>query len=186
MNKLPLAGIFLKTEFRLISIMVSTIPLFPQYSYIQSFLLMKTIIKTWRPIFKEKRFCSQKKLVFWLVKNSFFDLSDIPGCENSFSVRGKRFFNEFFIPASGNGKSIFLFSALLKLLKFGGGESCFWKLILWLVKLIFPISQILLLVKLFSVQWKRIFKRIIQSVWWRRIFYLVETVFSYLIFLLQV
>ena len=51
---------------------------------------------------------------------------------------GNVFFNEFFIPASGNRKSIFfLFRALLKLLKFGGGNSCLWKLIFWLVELIF-------------------------------------------------
>ena len=34
-------------------------------------------------------------------------------------------------------KSIFLFRVLLKLLKFGGGNSCLWKLIFWLVELIF-------------------------------------------------
>ena len=36
-----------------------------------------------------------------------------------------------------SGKSIFLFRALLKLLKFGCGNSCMWKLIFWLVELIF-------------------------------------------------
>ena len=71
------------------------------------------------------------------MKNSFFYLSDIPGSENSFSVKWKRSFNEFFIPASRNRKSIFLFRALVKLLKFEGGNSCFWKLIFWLVELIF-------------------------------------------------
>ena len=35
------------------------------------------------------------------------------------------------------GKSIFLFRALLKLLKFGGGNFCLWKLIFWLGELIF-------------------------------------------------
>ena len=34
-------------------------------------------------------------------------------------------------------KSIFLFRAFLKLLKFGGDNSCLWKLIFWLVELIF-------------------------------------------------
>ena len=71
------------------------------------------------------------------MKNSFFHFSDIPGCENSFSVKWKHFFNEFFIPASGNGKSAFLVRALLKLLKFGGDNSCLWKQIFWLVELIF-------------------------------------------------
>ena len=48
------------------------------------------------------------------------------------------FFSEFFILASGNGKSIFLFRALLKLLKFGGGNSCLWKpMIFSLVEFIF-------------------------------------------------
>ena len=75
------------------------------------------------------------------MKNSFSHLSDIPGCENSFSVKWKCFFNEFFIPASGNGKSIFLFRVFLKLLKFGGGNSCLWKLIFWLVVLIFSHSS---------------------------------------------
>ena len=36
-----------------------------------------------------------------------------------------------------SGKSIFLFRAFLKLLKFGDGNSCIWKLIFWLVGLIF-------------------------------------------------
>ena len=68
---------------------------------------------------------------------SFFHLTDIPACENSFSVKWKRFINELFIPASGNRKSFFLFRALLQLLKFGGGNSCFQKLTFWLVELIF-------------------------------------------------
>ena len=87
------------------------------------------------------------------MKNSFFHYLDIPGLENSFSVNWKRIFNEFFIPASdktnflSGGKSIFLFRALLKLLKFGGVNFCLWKLIFWLAELIFPICQMLLLVK---------------------------------------
>ena len=36
-----------------------------------------------------------------------------------------------------NRKSIFLFRALLKLLKFRCGNSCLWKLIFWLIELIF-------------------------------------------------
>ena len=72
---------------------------------------------------------------YW--KRVFFYLSDIPGCENSFSVKWKRFLNEFFIPASGNGKSISLFRVLLKLLKFVGASFCLWKLIFWLAELIF-------------------------------------------------
>ena len=45
------------------------------------------------------------------------------------------------------GKTIFLFRAMLKLLKLGGGNSYMWKLIFWLVKFFFLVSQILLLVK---------------------------------------
>ena len=76
---------------------------------------------------KKKLLCSQQKLFFWLVKNSFFCLSDIPDCENSFSVKWKRFFNKFFVRLVetnflSSGKSIFLFRALLKLLKFGGWQ----------------------------------------------------------------
>ena len=82
---------------------------------------------------------------------SFFHLTDIPACENSFSVKWKRFFNEFFIPASGNRKSIFLFRAMLKLFKFGGGNFCLCKLIFWLVELIFPIFQILLVKAIFRL-----------------------------------
>ena len=72
------------------------------------------------------------------MKNRFFLLSYIPGCENSFFVKWKHFLYEFFNLAGDNGKSIFLFKALLKLLKVGGGvSSCLWKLIFWLVELIF-------------------------------------------------
>ena len=117
------------------------------------------------------------------MKNSFFHLSDIPCCENSFSVKSKCFFNEFFIPASGNGKSVFLFRALLKLLKFGAGNSCSWKLIFWIVELIFShSSDIPSSESYFLSSGKRIFRPILQSVWWKRIFCPVETVFFYLIF----
>ena len=159
-----------------------------QYSFIQSVLLVGTIIETWRPIFKEKRLWSQQKLLSWLVKNSFFHWSDIPGCENSFSGKWKRFFNEFFLSASGNQFSVkwkeyFLFRALQKLLKFGGGNSCLSKLIFWLVEFIFfPFLRYSFQWKLLFVQWKRIFKQIFQPVWQRRIFCAVKTVFSYLIF----
>ena len=54
-----------------------------------------------------------------------------------FPSSGNVFFYEFFNPASENGKIIFLFRALLKLLKFRGGNSCLWKLFFWLVELIF-------------------------------------------------
>ena len=60
-----------------------------QNSFIQSFSF---IIEKWRPIFKVKLLCSQQKLFFWLAKNSFFHLSDIPGCENSFSIKWKCIF----------------------------------------------------------------------------------------------
>ena len=52
--------------------------------FYSEFLLVEPIIKTWMPIFKEKLLCSQQKLFFWLVKNSFFHLSDISGCEQFF------------------------------------------------------------------------------------------------------
>ena len=85
-----------------------------QYSYIQSFLLVETIIKTWWPFFKEKLLCSQQKLFFRLVKNSFFHLSDIPARENSFSVKWKRFLSKLFIPVCGNGKSIFFIQSFVE------------------------------------------------------------------------
>ena len=55
------------------------------------------------------------------MKNGFFHLPDISSCE-------------FFILASGNeflsnGRVFVLFRALLKLLKFEGGNSCLWKLL---------------------------------------------------------
>ena len=76
------------------------------------------------------------------VKSSFSHLPDIPGCENSFSVSGNVFLtNSSFrlveTDIRSSGKSIFLFRALLKLLKFGCGNSWMWKLIFWLVELIF-------------------------------------------------
>ena len=57
-----------------------------------------------------------KKNFFTPSRNSFsgytfFHLTDISPCENSFSVKLKRFFNEFFILASENRKSIFLVEA---------------------------------------------------------------------------
>ena len=69
---------------------------------------------------------------------SFFHLTDIPACENSFSVKWKRFFltNSSFQLVETE-RVFFLFRALLKLLKFGGGNSCLRKLIFWLVELIF-------------------------------------------------
>ena len=110
---------------------------------INGFHQQKTIIKTWKPIFKEKRLCSQQKLFFWLVKNSFFSIFQlILAVKTVFRSSGNVFFNRFVIPASGNGflssgKNIFLFRALLKLLKFGGDNSCLRKLIFWLAELIF-------------------------------------------------
>ena len=82
-----------------------------------------------------------------------------------------------------SGKSSILFRALLKLLKLGGGKSCLWKLIFWLLELIFyhfldtPSSE-----SFFPSSGNAFFKRILQSVWWRLIFCPVEIVFSYLIF----
>ena len=66
-----------------------------------------------------------------------------PGCKHSLSVKWKgillmissfRLVETYFL---SSGKSIFLFRALLKLLKFGCGNSWMWKLIFWLVELIF-------------------------------------------------
>ena len=93
--------------------------------------------------FFKKKLCSQQELFFRLVKNSSFHLTDIPGCENSFSVKWKRFFNEFFIPGSRNGKSIFLFRDLLKFLKIGSCNFFFWELLLWPAELIFHFSDFL-------------------------------------------
>ena len=76
-------------------------------------------------------------MLSWLVKNSFFHLSVIHGCENSFSDFNFSSFRLVETDFLSSGKSIFLFRALLKLLKFGGGNSCLWKLIFWLVELIF-------------------------------------------------
>ena len=73
--------------------------------FYSEFLLVEPIIKTWMPIFKEKLLCSQQKLFFWLVKNSFFHLSDISGCENSFSIKWKRIFQQSLY--SGQWKRIF-------------------------------------------------------------------------------
>ena len=57
--------------------------------------------------------------VFLASEKQVFPFTRHPGCENSFSFKRKCLFNEFFIPASGNEKTIFFFRALLKLLKFG-------------------------------------------------------------------
>ena len=160
-----------------------------QYSFMQSFLLVGTIIETWRPILKEKLLCSQKKLFFCLVKNSFFYYSDIPRCENSFSVKWKRIFltNSSFrlvkMDFMSSGKSIFLFRALLKLLKFGGVTSCLWKLIFQLVELIFPICQILLLGKAIFFLFQGGRGERICSRYEKRIFCLVKTVFFYSVLL---
>ena len=160
-----------------------------QNSFMQSFLLVGTIIETWRPILKEKLLCSQKKLFFCLVKNSFFYYSDIPRCENSFSVKWKRIFlmNSSFrlvkTDFMSSGKSIFLFRALLKLLKFGGVTSCLWKLIFQLVELIFPICQILLLGKAIFFLFQGGRGERICSRYEKRIFCLVKTVFFYSVLL---
>ena len=90
-----------------------------QYSFIQSFLLVETIIETQKPIFKEKLLCSQQKLFFWLVKNSFFHLSDILTCENSFSVKWKCIFKR--ILHSGQWKRIF---CLVERVFFFNSELC--------------------------------------------------------------
>ena len=53
---------------------------------------------------------------------SFFHLTGIPACENSFSVKWKRFFNESSFRLVETERVFFLLRALLKLLKFGGGN----------------------------------------------------------------
>ena len=67
--------------------------------------------------------------VFLATEKQFiFHLSDIPGCENSFSVKWKRIFLtnsssrlvETVFMSSGN--SILLFRVLLKFLKFGASN----------------------------------------------------------------
>ena len=137
----------------------------------------------WRPNFKEK-LCSQQKLFFWLVKNSFFHFSNIPGRDNSLSVKWKRIFNDFFIPASGNGFSVqwrkyFFIQSFVEAF-----EIRRWQLLLVETDFLairtyfFPFLRYSFQRKLFSIQWKHFFKRILQSVWWRLI--------SYLIFFLQV
>ena len=146
MNKLPLAGIFLKNcvppnfnngfhqqkeayflkiGFFLISIMVFTSRnksckiLFCLGEIV---LLIEAIIEImWRPIFKEQFCRSLWKLLFWLVKNSFFYLLDIPGCENKFCVN---FLTNFSFRLM---EIVFFYSELLKFffskfLKFGGGN----------------------------------------------------------------
>ena len=85
--------------------------------------------------------------------------------------------------------STILFRVLLKILKLGDGNRFKGNLISarenWFFgqwKLTFSIF--LLLVKTTFCLTKTYFKRICHSVWWRRIFYLMETVFSYMILFL--
>ena len=65
------------------------------------------------------------KTVFWSSENVFF-----------LANYSFRLVETYFL---SSGKSIFLFRALLKLLKFEGGNFCLWKLIFWLVELIFSL-----------------------------------------------
>ena len=112
---------------------------------------METINETWRPIFKEKLSLLLVETVFLASeKQVFFHLSDIRDYEKSFFRQMEMFFlkNASFrlvqTDILSSGKSTFLFKALLKLLKFVGGNSCLWKLIFWLY---FSHFQILPLVK---------------------------------------
>ena len=118
------------------------------------------------------------------MKKHFFHLADISGSESSFS-QGKRFFltNSLFRLVETNfrfsRKSIVLFSALLKILKIES-KSLFKRNLVsargsfgW-QKLIFSIFQIFLLVRGIFVSRERILN---EFVWWRRIFYMVETNF---------
>ena len=129
-------------------------------------------------------------MFFWIEKNRFFHLWDIPGSENSFSEGNVFLANFSFRYAETNflssRKSIVLLGALLEF----GGSNLYKKNLIsacgnWFfgkLKLIFSIFQTLLLVKGTFVWRKRIFKRIFYSVCWRRVLCLVKTVFSYLIF----
>ena len=78
-------------------------------------------------------------------------------------------------------KSIFLFRALLKLLKFVGGNSCLQKLILWLLELTFSHFSDTLSSESYFPSSGNVFLNK-SSNQWRCIFCLFETVFSYLIF----
>ena len=84
---------------------------------------METIIETmWKPIviFKEKTLLLLVT-VFLASEKQFFSIYQIfLAVKTVFQSSGNVFFNEFFIPASGN--SILLFRALLKFLKFGGSN----------------------------------------------------------------
>ena len=74
------------------------------------------------------------------MKNSFFHLSDIPGCGNIFSVKRKSFLtNSSLRPVERDFLSsrTFFIQSSVEALKFGRGNPCVWKLILLLVELIF-------------------------------------------------
>ena len=112
---------------------------------------METVNETWRPNFKEKLSLLLVETVFLASeKQVFFHLSDIRDYDKSFFRQMEMFFlkNASFrlvqTDILSSGKSTFLFKALLKLLKFVGGNSCLWKLIFWLY---FSHFQILPLVK---------------------------------------
>ena len=118
-----------------------------QFSFIQSFLLVETIIKTWRPIFKEKVLCSWQKLFFWVV--FFFSIIQIFLAVKTVSLlSGNVFFNELFIPASK--ESTFFIQNFAEAFEIWRCQFLLVEtdlMIFWLVELIFPICQILLLVK---------------------------------------
>ena len=62
-----------------------------KYSFIQSFLLVETIIETmWKQFLKKKLLA--ETIFLASEKHFFFHLLDIPGCENSFSIKWKRIF----------------------------------------------------------------------------------------------
>ena len=78
--------------------------------------------------------------------------------------------------------SLVLFRTMLKILKFRGSNH-FKKLISWPMEVNFsdtPSSE-----GYFLSSGNGFLNRLFYSVWWRRIFCLVETVFSYLIFFLN-
>ena len=94
---------------------------------------------SWKRNFQRMHHSGWWKRIIWLVQTIFYIFFQrlLPG------VKWKRIFlTDFSFRLAetdflSSGKSAFLFRALLKVLKFGGTNSCLWKLICCLVELIF-------------------------------------------------
>ena len=86
---------------------------------------------SWKRNFQRMHHSGWWKRIIWLVQTIFyiFFQSGIFLTDFSFRLAETDFLS--------SGKSAFLFRALLKVLKFGGTNSCLWKLICCLVELIF-------------------------------------------------